>query len=247
MEKITGSIVSRNFPTGIPTDVQNHDSDNNDGEELTMKELIRPYRTMHQKFLQIVKVNEKLTKQIAQLNIEKNDRLKNIMLLEGNLIESRKIQGDPNGELEHMKKSIWMLNSSSKLDKILTVRKAAGAHVGLSYKAESSCMKTVFVKASQVKKPEVIQRKSGSRTRTPSKKWIPTCHYCEYVEHIRPHCFQHLADLRRMGYKKPQCWKSTKQVWVSRIYTVIWHTLLQKLLQRSKSTRKLFVESMKLA
>ena len=55
-----------------------------------MEELIRSYKTMHQKFLQIVKVNEKLTKQIAQLNIEKNDQLKSIMLLEGDLVESKK-------------------------------------------------------------------------------------------------------------------------------------------------------------
>ena len=56
---------------------------------------------MYQKWLQIVKVNEKLTKQIVQLNIEKNDHLK-IGTLGRELIKSRKIQCDLNGELEQM-------------------------------------------------------------------------------------------------------------------------------------------------
>ena len=42
------------------------------------------------------------------------------------------------------------------------------------------------------------------------------CHYCKHIEHIRPHCFQYLADLRRMGNKKPQSQRSTTQVWVKK-------------------------------
>ena len=82
-------------------DVPTHDSD---GEELTDEAIIESYRTMYQKLLQVVKINERLTKQNAQLNIEKNDKLKRIMLLEGDLAERKKIQGELSGELEHMKK-----------------------------------------------------------------------------------------------------------------------------------------------
>ena len=40
-----------------------------------------------------------------------------IRILEGQLVESKKIQGELNGELEYIKKSVSMLNSdSSKLD-----------------------------------------------------------------------------------------------------------------------------------
>ena len=61
--------------------------------------------------------------------------MKKILLLKGNLAKSRKIQGDLGGELEHIKKSITMLNSgSSKLDQILTVGKTIGDHVGIGYK-----------------------------------------------------------------------------------------------------------------
>ena len=48
-----------------PNDLENvlkNDRDNNDGQELIMEELIPSYRTMYQKFLQIIKVSEKLTK-----------------------------------------------------------------------------------------------------------------------------------------------------------------------------------------
>ena len=61
--------------------------------------------------------------------------MKKILLLKGNLAKSRKIQGDLGGGLEHIKKSITMLNSgSSKLDQILTVGKTIGDHVGIGYK-----------------------------------------------------------------------------------------------------------------
>ena len=85
----------------------------------------------------MVKFNERLTKQVAQLNAENDDLLKRNMLLEGNVVESKKIQGDLSGELEHMKKQVRMLNSrSSKLDQIIASGKATGDHMGLGYKGE---------------------------------------------------------------------------------------------------------------
>ena len=35
---------------------------------------------------------------------------------------------------------------------------------------------------------------SRTCTRTPTRKWIPTCHYCQYISHIRPDCFQYFSS-----------------------------------------------------
>ena len=169
---------------------------------------------MYQNLMKVVKLNEKLSR-------EKEDQAKRIKALEGELVESQKIQGDLSGELEHMKKTVKMLNSgSSKLDQILTVGKVAGDHMGLGYKGESSSTKTIFVPAAKVEKPEMNQKKtrtqSGTRSSAPGKKWVPVCHYCERVGHIRPRCFQYLANLRKTDKNKPQRQSLTKQVWVKK-------------------------------
>ena len=114
-----------------------------------------------------------------------------------------------------MKKTVRMLNlGSSKLDQILTVGKAAGDHEGLGYKGKSSGMKTVFVTIIKVEKLEVIQRNNrthfGIRFGASTRKWVPVCHYGERVEHIRPHCFQCLAHLRKFDKKKPHRQSLTK-------------------------------------
>ena len=55
-------------------------------------------------------VNEKLNQQVILLNMEKDDHLKKIDILEGELAGSKKSQGDLNGELEQMKKLVRMLS-----------------------------------------------------------------------------------------------------------------------------------------
>ena len=142
----------------------------------------------------MVKFNERLTKQVAQLSAEKNDILTKNMLLESYLDESAKIQGNLRGELKHMKKQVRMLNStSSKCDQILTVGKAVRDRVGLGYTSASSRLKTMFVQASRAEKPEVVRKNAGSysetRIGTPTRKWISTCHYCERIGYIQPRCY----------------------------------------------------------
>ena len=110
---------------------------------------MKSYKDMYHKWMQVAKLNEKLLR-------EKEDQAKKIKALEGELSESKKIQGDLNGEREHMKKTVRMLNSgSSKLDQILVIGKTAGNHMGLGHTGESSSIKTVFVPAAKVEKPEV--------------------------------------------------------------------------------------------
>ena len=63
------------------------------------------------------------------------------------------------------------------------------------------------------------------------------CHYCERVGHIRPRCFQYLADLRKTDKNKPHRQSLTKQVWVKKsdLQCNMAHT-------SSKATRKIIVE-----
>ena len=50
-----------------------------------------------------------------------------------------------------------------------------------------------------------------SNVRAPIKKWVLVCHYCERSGHIRPRCFQYLADLRKISEKKQYGTKTTKK------------------------------------
>ena len=81
---------------------------------------------------------------------------KRLKLLKANLQKSKKIQGDFSGELEHIKKTVRMLDSgSSKLDQIHMAMKIAGNQISLGYKGESPSTKTVFVPTTKVEKPDV--------------------------------------------------------------------------------------------
>ena len=63
--------------------------------------------------------------------------------------------------------------------------------------------------------PAVVTATTSSE-RVREKRWIPICHYCNRRGHIRPQCYQYLADLRRVGKKMPHSRRSTKQVWVKK-------------------------------
>ena len=56
-----------------------------------------------------------------------------------------------------------------------------------------------------------------SSGRVREKRWIPTCHYCNKRGHIRPRCYQYLADLRKVGKKTSHSQRSTKQVWMEKL------------------------------
>ena len=180
---------------------------------------------MYHKWMQVAKLNEKLlrekedqAKKIKALECELAESKKTQDDLNDELTESKRIQSDLSGELEHLKKTVKMLNSgSTNLDQILTTGKTAGNHMGLGYIGESSNSKTVFVPAAKVEKIEVNQRKTGTQTGaravTPGKKWIPVCHYCERSGHIRPRCFQYLADLRKISESKQHGRKITRKAW----------------------------------
>ena len=136
-----------------------------------------------------------------------------------------------------MKKLVKMLNSgSSKLDEILSTGKIEKEHFGLGYSGHTGNGQMVFVKGSSsginegrdVKGKRVVETPIRTSTvvnsgrtsvatlaRTPGKtrrrKWTLICHYYNKRGHIRPHCFQFFANLRREHQERSQPRSSTKQ------------------------------------
>ena len=180
--------------------------ESSDDEELTEEALIQSYKLMYKKWNEVTKAYERLTGQIVQSNIEKNNLQKTISDLEVKLKESETSVTTLTAELESMKKSVKMLNSgSSKLDEILTVGRSDKTHFGLGYTGKSTDGTTVFVKGStsDVKNDEDLKASVVTPARIPAvitsvrvgvatpgristaspgkkkeKRWIPICHYC---------------------------------------------------------------------
>ena len=107
-----------------------------------------------------------------------------------------------------MKKLVKMLNfRSSKLDQILSLGKAVGDHARLGYTGTRSDPKTIFVQAINSFNPQEAKKQKSKipnmkfEEKSLKRKWIPRCHYCNLLEHIRLHCFTYLADLRKMSNK----------------------------------------------
>ena len=109
--------------------------------------------------------------------------------------------------------------------------------MGLGHTRESFSIKIVFVPAAKVEKLEVNQKKTRTQSGATGKKWVPVCNYCERVGHIRPRCFQYLADLRKTDKNKPQRQSLTKQVWVKKS-----DLQCNMALTSSKATGKIIVE-----
>ena len=154
---------------GVPTLTY----ESSDDEDLTEEELIQAYRLIHTKWNELTKICEKMSDQIKQSNIEKNNLQKINLDLESKLKESQDSVATLKGELEKLKKSVKMLNSgSSKLDEILAAGRTEKEHFGLGYTGQTGSSQTVFVKgsASGVNKEEVVNGKRPVETpvRTPT-------------------------------------------------------------------------------
>ena len=159
---------------------------------------------MYDTWLQTMRMNQKLIKQNSQFNKEKNKLLEKVRSLETKLAKDDDIQV----ELNQIKKSLKMLNfGSSKLDQILSLGKVAGDHAGLGYTGIRSYPKTIFVQATNSFNPQEAKKQKSEilnmkfEEKSLKRKWIPRCHYCNLLGHIRPHCFTYLADLRKMSNK----------------------------------------------
>ena len=90
-----------------------------------------------------------------------------------------------------------MVKNTSKLKHILPMGKASGDHHGLRYTGECSTSKTIFVKGHACSEPQPVVKKNVSEFRPQRRKFIPICHYCNHLGHIRPQCYKYLNDFRR--------------------------------------------------
>ena len=154
----------------------------------------------------MAKAHERLTGQIVQSNIKKNNLQNTISDLEFKLNESEISITILTAELESMKKSIKILNyGSSKLDEILAAGRSDKEHFGLGYIGKSTGGTIIFVKRRtfDVKNDENLNASVVTPARTPAvitsgrmgvvapgrtstasprrkkeKRWIPICYYC---------------------------------------------------------------------
>ena len=101
-----------------------------------------------------------------------------------------------------------MLNSrSSELDHILSLGKAIGDHVGLSYTGIRFDSKIIFVQAinsfnpQEAKKQKLKIPNMKFEEKSLKRKWNPRWHYCNHQGHIRLHYFTYLEDLRKKSNK----------------------------------------------
>ncbi|CAM8966101.1 unnamed protein product [Rhodiola kirilowii] len=141
-------------------------------------------------------------------------------------------------ELNHLKKTVMMLNSGTKnLDSILGAQRIGGGHKGLGFSGRSGSGKTTFVKAVPQPQPHLAPTQHHPLRNTvaeprpqfvpandyPRRKssWISTqhlpkqrnkrrCFFCNQVGHIRARCHEfHLSYRKVKQVQKPR----TKQVW----------------------------------
>ena len=69
------------------------------------------------KWSKLAKLNEKVTGQVVQFDVDRNNCQKTMTYMEEKLKQNQDKEAELNAELENMKKSLKMLNSSfSKLD-----------------------------------------------------------------------------------------------------------------------------------
>ena len=117
---------------------------------------------MYKKLTDLAKLNEKLTDQVAQFDIDRNNLQKIVSDFEKKLKVSREKEAELTTELENIKKSVRMLNSGlSKLDETLAAGRPDKEHFGFGYTSsgKSDAAQTMFVKASTsgVKKDEDLK------------------------------------------------------------------------------------------
>ena len=112
--------------------------------------------------------------------------------------ENEKKLQDTRAELESTQKNLKMMNSgTTKLDHILSMGKASCDRHGLGYTSKCSTSKTVFVKETPAPKPQIVPSKKGIISPPRCKKFVPICHYCGLIGHIRPRCYKYLNALKR--------------------------------------------------
>jgi hypothetical protein len=169
-----------------------------------------------EKFCILRNTNLTIVKDFKNLELERDNLLKSLSYLhdvcnnlkfENHVLiaKNKSLQNDLIASRNHLSKF-----SSEKLDKMLNIQKHSSDRYGLGFDKNvslssnhASTSKIVFVKPVKIKessgkgkpvvapthasypKPRVVH----PPRKLPSQRFVPTCHYCGKVSHIRPHCF----------------------------------------------------------
>ena len=100
-----------------------------------------------------------------------------------------------------------MLNSGTQnLDQILSMGKSVSDRNGLGYtgvtRDVATNSKTVFVKAAPTTPKLPIFGKTVKPAPPKVKRFVPTCHFCNIIGHIRPRCYKFIKFLRMKKNEK---------------------------------------------
>ncbi|CAM8968990.1 unnamed protein product [Rhodiola kirilowii] len=182
-----------------------------------------------------------LRKTITDLKRKEVFQLRRIEQLELQLESEKMYHSDTKKELDHLKQSVRMLNSSTNdLNDILRSQRMESGHRGLGFTKEGTSKGTTFVKTQQVSKqlPEQTVRQSKGKNPADHKKThntsnggktrkIPvqrrnlspvkqrgewrTCWYCHQMGHIKLKCRLFLTERRAYQH---QTIPRKKQIWV---------------------------------
>jgi len=146
-------------------------------EKLAVTEKER--ENLSSQFKTLLGKNSKLDREIDGYVIEKNNLESRIAMLES--------------ELNASTIAIKKMNAGTKaLDEMLSSQKTASDRTGLGYQASSSVTHKTGGKINFVK-AQVID---PSPQKVKKVQFIPTCHNCGIIGHIRPHC----NNLRATSY-----------------------------------------------
>jgi hypothetical protein len=196
----------------------NHDLDNVDSlssddesedEFMSHKEVYEKVDELFQMTLKDKEMIMNLNIRLVKLQKEKDNSLcvlkEEIIELEKEILEKNSLIDTLSIENDKLKcsvddlrsKGIGMTLSGANLDKILTMGKSPSDKSGLGFNGESSTsspLKTKFVKALVPKpivvEPIVVEPIVVESPKAPKpKRFVPTCHHCGKLGHIRPHCY----------------------------------------------------------
>ncbi|KAG5516291.1 hypothetical protein RHGRI_037110 [Rhododendron griersonianum] len=163
---------------------------------------------LYKESVKIVETNLELAKKYKESNVE-------LEIAKKQVEELQRLLSDVTSERDKLRKEVGSLQEknglliesnticegSKKLNNILDVQRPTSDRSGLGFHGASSS-KQIGGKLNEAKAKEVmpkfctiniakniVKKPLDSKKATPPK-FIPTCHYCQVKDHIRPNCFK---------------------------------------------------------
>ncbi|KAG2667762.1 hypothetical protein I3760_15G130800 [Carya illinoinensis] len=163
-------------------------------QELSLQEA---YNDVCEEVIKLKKLNKKLYKKFTDMESEKNNLSEALKVSENEIARLE----NQNTALEKELKKVEEKTATQKLEEMLSLQKMNSDRTGLGYttskgkekSASSSAATTskgiVFVKGSQGKSFQNHAELKSVYSKNLHDKFVPTCHKCGIIGHIRPHCF----------------------------------------------------------